>query len=247
LVGFAALFECFGDALGRNSSVACRLIDYSCFYTYCNGRHGAKPGRSVLNGSRIRKGVGMEQTKKTKSAGAPQGLRAPASQAIDFERYVPTVVSRLSVKLRASAKVYFQESYGITLLDWRIISFLAADGPSSAYDIWTLGSLEKAAVSRALRGLVDRGIIVIRNDRKSARRRSVVSLTKAGRRLHDLTFDEIIVRHQRLVGDLTREQIETFIWTAQHLEGRIALMDKEIDPPLSDYDPTKAADPIDRK
>ncbi|MEN3350105.1 MAG: hypothetical protein V7632_3740 [Bradyrhizobium sp.] len=186
----------------------------------------------------------MEQTKKTETTGAP---RPSLSRAIDFERYVPTVVSRLSVKLRASAKVYFQESYGITLLDWRIISFLAAEGPSSAYDIWTLGSLEKAAVSRALRGLDDRGIIVIRNDRKSARGRSVVSLTKAGRKLHDLTFDEIVVRHQRLVGDLTRQQIEAFIWTAQHLEGRIALMDKEIDPPLSDYDPTKTADAIDPK
>lgn len=166
---------------------------------------------------------------------------------LDFARYVPTVVSRLSMKLRASAKVYFQESYGITLLDWRIISFLAAEGPSSAYDIWTLGSLEKAAVSRALRGLVDRDIIAIRNDRKSNRRRSVVSLTKAGRRLHDQTFDEIVVRHQRLMGDLTRDQIETFIWTAQHLEGRIALMDKEIDPPLSDYDPTKVAGSLDQK
>jgi DNA-binding MarR family transcriptional regulator len=180
--------------------------------------------------------------KKTGTAGSAKRVRASASQAIDFERYVPTVVSRLSMKLRASAKVYFQESYGLTLLDWRIISFLAAEGPSSAYDIWTLGTLEKAAVSRALRGLVDRSFVAIRDDRKSTRRRSVVSLTKAGRRLHDLTFDEIVIRHQRLVGDLTRDQIETFVRTAQHIERRIGLMDKEIDPPLSDYDPTKTAD-----
>ena len=183
----------------------------------------------------------MEKTRKTGPAGGQRGVRAAAARAIDFERYVPTVVSRLSVKLRASAKVYFKESYGITLLDWRIISFLAAEGPSSAYDIWTLGALEKAAVSRALRGLVDRDIVAMRNDRNSARRRSVVSLTKAGRRLHDQTLDEILVRHHRLVGDLTRDQIETFIWTAQHLEGRIALMNKEIDRAVPDYDPTKIA------
>lgn len=183
----------------------------------------------------------MGNTKKTAAAGGPNSARPSASRAIDLERYVPTVVSRLSVKLRASAKVYFQGSYGITLLDWRIVSFLAAEGPSSAYDIWTLGSLEKAAVSRALRGLVDRGIVVIRDDRKSTRRRSVASLTKAGRRLHDQTFDEILLRHQRLVGDLTPDQIETFIWTAQHLEGRIALMAKAIDLPSSSYDPTKKA------
>jgi DNA-binding MarR family transcriptional regulator len=189
----------------------------------------------------------MKKSKKTGAAGGVKGARLSAAQAVDFERYVPTVVSRLSMKLRASAKVYFQESYGLTLLDWRIISFLAAEGPSSAYDIWTLGTLEKAAVSRALRGLVDRGFVAIRDDRTSTRRRSVVSLTKAGGRLHDLTFDQIVIRHRRLVGDLTRDQIETFIRTAQHLEKRIGLMDKEIDPPLSDYDPTKIADWFDKK
>jgi len=183
----------------------------------------------------------MGKTKKAGTLEGPDRTPGPSAWVVDFERYVPTVVSRLSMKLRASAKVYFQESYGITLLDWRIVSFLAAEGPSSAYDIWTLGTLEKAAVSRALRGLLDRGIVTVRNDRNSARRRSVVSLTKAGRRLHDETFDEIVVRHQRLVGDLTKEQIETFIWTAHHLEERIALMDKEVGSPLSDYNPTRMA------
>ena len=183
--------------------------------------------------------------KKAKGGGTPgrtRGGRSSALQAIDFDRYIPTIVSRLSVKLRASAKVYFQEKYGITLLDWRIISFLAAEGPSSAYDIWTLGSLEKAAVSRALRGLLDRRLVAVRDDRRSARRRSVVSLTKAGRNLHDSTFDEIVLRHQRLVGDLSRDQIEAFVWTAHHLEGRIGLMDKEIGQPRSDYNPTKTSD-----
>lgn len=193
-------------------------------------------------------GLDIEMAKTTKGKTAAETpVAVSAMQAIDFDRYVPTIVSKLSVKLRASAKIYFQEKYGITLLDWRIISFLAAEGPSSAYDIWTLGSLEKAAVSRALRGLTDRRIVTTRDDRSSARRRSVVSLTKAGRKLHDLTFDEIVVQHQRLLGDLTRDQIEAFVWTAQHLEGRITLMDKEIGPPLSDYSPIKVPYPPGKK
>lgn len=178
---------------------------------------------------------------KARKAASGNGGSTPAAQAIDFERYVPTVVSRLSMKLRASAKDYFEDSYGITLLDWRIMSFIAAEGPSSAYDIWTLGTLDKAAVSRALRVLAERGLIAIRNDKKSTRRRSTVALTKAGRQLHDRSFDEIVLRHQRLVGGLTREQIEAFIWTAQHLEGRIALMAKDTEPPLSAFRPTKPA------
>ncbi len=88
-------------------------------------------------------------------------------RVIDFDRYIPTVVSRLMTKLRASAQPFFDERFGITRLDWRIISFLAAKGPSSAYDIWTLGIMDKAAVSRALRGLAERKIVTIRKSREA--------------------------------------------------------------------------------
>jgi DNA-binding MarR family transcriptional regulator len=181
----------------------------------------------------------MQRARKTVKQNVARPRRSSSPQAIDFERYIPTVVSRLSMKLRASAKVYFEESYGISLLDWRIISFLAAEGPSSAYDIWTLGTLDKAAVSRAVKALANRGLVSIRNDRKSSRRRSVVALTKAGQQLHDRSFDEILCRHQRLAGDLTPDQIATFIWTVQYLEDRIVLMNQDAEARRTDWAPVK--------
>lgn len=143
-------------------------------------------------------------------------------------------------KLRASAQTYFDERYGITRLDWRIISFLAAKGPSSAYEIWTLGSLDKAAVSRALKSLEQRKLVTIRDVPDSARRRTVNSLTRLGRELNEKTFAEIVKRHGRLIGNLTPRQIETFIQTACYLEDRIPFMDHDSDEPATDYDVTQA-------
>jgi DNA-binding MarR family transcriptional regulator len=172
---------------------------------------------------------------------ARSAAKRPASdQVIDFQRYVPTVISRLSMKLRASAKAYFQEQYDITLLDWRILSFLASNGPASAYDIWTMGSLDKAAVSRALKSLDGRGLIGIRDVPNSSRRRTLVTLSKAGRQLHNRMFDDILIRHERLVGELSRQQIETFVKTAEYLETRISEMDKESKIPPSGYSPIKS-------
>lgn len=179
----------------------------------------------------------MELKQKTVRSAAK---RTTSDQAIDFQRYVPTVVSRLSMKLRASAKAYFQEQYDVTLLDWRILSFLASNGPASAYDIWTLGSLDKAAVSRALKSLDGRGLIGIRDVPNSARRRTLVTLSKAGRQLHDRMFDDILIRHERLVGELSRQQIETFIKTAEYLETRISQMGKDSELPPSGYNPAKS-------
>src|ERR1700753_1543181 len=67
---------------------------------------------------------------------------------LDFERYLPTVLSSLVAKLRANAAVFFTGCYGVSLAEWRILSFLAEYGPASAYDIWTRASLDKAVVSR---------------------------------------------------------------------------------------------------
>lgn len=61
-----------------------------------------------------------------------------------------------------------------------------------------------------------------------------------GRQLHDRMFDDILIRHERLVGELSRQQIETFVKTAEYLETRIAQMDKDSDLPPSGYDPAKS-------
>ena len=163
----------------------------------------------------------------------------PIERAIDFRRYVPAVISRVATKMTLSAQAYFQEHFGVTLLEWRVISFIVAEGPSSAYDIWTVGNMDKSAVSRALKALASRGLVSIRDVPRSARRRMLVTLTRSGRRLHDDLFDEITTRHERLVGGLTRTQIESFIVVLEHLEGRIALMDRSSDQQPTGFDPTK--------
>lgn len=193
----------------------------------------------------------MAKAKKSQTVAAKrrsQRLNEPSigpdRRVIDFDRYIPTVVSRLMTKLRASAQTFFDERFGITRLDWRIISFLAAKGPSSAYDIWTLGTLDKAAVSRALRVLSERKIVTIRGEPGSSRKRTVIALTRKGEELNDRCFVEIVNRHNRLLGDLSRKQIEEFIVTAQYLEGRIAFMDKDTEMPSSNFDVTKKPDCI---
>jgi len=164
---------------------------------------------------------------------------ARQGHVLDFDRYIPTIVSRLMTKLRNSAQVFFDEKYGITRLEWRILSFLAAEGPSSAYDIWTLGSLDKAAVSRAVKSLEARGLVAISAVPKSSRRRKAIALTVAGRKLNDATFQEIVLRHQRLLAGLSERDIEKFIATVKHLEQRIPAMSRDDDTALSSFEATK--------
>ncbi|WP_338664836.1 MarR family transcriptional regulator [Pararoseomonas sp. SCSIO 73927] len=133
----------------------------------------------------------------------------PAGEAVAFDRYLPTVLSKLVSELRISANAFFGDRYGVTLIEWRILSFLAAAGPSSAYTIWTEGELDKAAVSRALRGLQGREFVTILPGTRTRRPSLVIDLAPAGRRLHDAMFDEIMLRHERLLDGLSPGDAET--------------------------------------
>jgi DNA-binding MarR family transcriptional regulator len=180
---------------------------------------------------------------KSKKAGAPvrksvqTGHRAGVT--IDFDRYIPTVLSRLVAKFRANANVFFSQAYGVSLAQWRILSFLAEYGPASAYDIWTKSSLDKAVVSRETNALAGKGLVNIEPVKGDVRNRSEISLSETGAELLDRSFNEVLRRHDNLTTGLDTKSVETFLRVVDHLEGRIAYMGENSDLPFSKRAPVK--------
>jgi DNA-binding MarR family transcriptional regulator len=158
---------------------------------------------------------------------------------IDFERYLPTVLSSLVAKFRANANVFFTASYGVSLAEWRILSFLAEHGPASAYDIWTRSGLDKAVVSRESSTLAGKGLVRIEAVKGDARKRSEIRLSKTGAELLDRSFNEVLRRHDNLTAGLDTKSIETFLRVAHHLESRIPAMGEESSLPYSRHAPVK--------
>jgi DNA-binding MarR family transcriptional regulator len=165
-----------------------------------------------------------------------------AERVIDFDRYIPTVLSSLVAKLRANANVFFSQSYGVSLAEWRILSFLREHGAASAYDIWTKAHLDKAVVSRETGSLNDKGLVKIVPVKSSARNRSEIRLTAAGVALLDRSFDEVLRRHDNLTDGLDSKSIETFLRVVDHLERRIPHMSDEATQSYSAHAPIKRVD-----
>jgi DNA-binding MarR family transcriptional regulator len=158
---------------------------------------------------------------------------------IDFDRYLPTVLSSLVAKFRANANVFFTASYGVSLAEWRILSFLAEHGPASAYDIWTRSGLDKAVVSRESGTLAGKGLVRIEAVKGDARKRSEIRLSRTGTELLDRSFNEVVLRHDNLSAGLDTKSIETFLRVAKHLEDRIAHMGEASSLPFSKHAPVK--------
>jgi DNA-binding MarR family transcriptional regulator len=148
-------------------------------------------------------------------------------------------MSTLVAKLRANANVFFTQSYGVSLAEWRILSFLAEYGPASAYDIWTRSNLDKAVVSRETGTLAGKGLVEIEAVKGNVRKRSEIRLSKAGSALLKRSFNEILRRHDNLTAGLDQTSIETFLRVARHLESRIAHMSDPSLRPRSKHAPVK--------
>jgi DNA-binding MarR family transcriptional regulator len=163
----------------------------------------------------------------------------PQELTIDFDRYMPTVASRLVAKFRANANVFFSETYGVSLAEWRVLSFLREYQPASAYDICAKAHLDKAVVSRETTALARKGLVKITPVKGSARNRSEISLSASGTALLDRSFDEVLRRHDNLTAGLDAKSIEIFFRVVEHLERRIPHMSDPSAVPPSSHAPVK--------
>ncbi len=179
--------------------------------------------------------AGKRETVPTRARAKADGDRL----TIDFERYLPTVLSSLVAKFRANANVFFTASYGVSLAAWRVLSFLAEYGPASAYDIWTRSGLDKAVVSRETATLADKGLVKVEAVKGDARKRSEIRLSRTGTALLDRSFHEVVRRHDNLTAGLDTRSIETFLRVAKHLEDHIPQMSKVSALPFSKHAPVK--------
>jgi DNA-binding MarR family transcriptional regulator len=186
----------------------------------------------------------MKSRTATPRSRAPDQRRAPREDArselvIDFERYVPTVLSSLVAKLRANANAFFPQAYGVSLAEWRVLSFLREHEPASAYDIWTNAQLDKAVVSRETTSLRKKGLIELTPVRGSARNRTEIRLTRLGVALLDRSLDEILRRHGNLTAGLDTRALDAFFRVVAHIEQRIPHMGDPSDNAMPAHAPVK--------
>lgn len=79
---------------------------------------------------------------------------------------------------RATAQ-QLQENFGLTLAEWRVLAFICSVGPASAADIGAAFDSDRAEVSRAVKRLIDAGLIE-RNSNEQNRKRQIISVLPSG-------------------------------------------------------------------
>lgn len=102
--------------------------------------------------------------------------------SFDLERYVPYQFSVIAAQLSSNLAALYQEKFGITVAEWRILVNLAYSDSRSVRDIQKRVRLDKAKVSRAVAQLEGRGYLTKKIDGDD-RRLLHLELTDSGRDL----------------------------------------------------------------
>jgi DNA-binding MarR family transcriptional regulator len=121
-----------------------------------------------------------------------------SAHALNLDNYVPAYLTYLAGKISNSASAAYRPQFGIGITDWRIMALLATEPWISAGRVCDVIGLDKAAVSRSVRGMKSTGIVdVHRGD--DDKNRQLIALTRKGLNLHDRIVKLSLKRERQLL------------------------------------------------
>ena len=104
----------------------------------------------------------------------------------------------------------FRDAYGLSLNQWRVIGLVNALTPVTFGRIRRILVMDKGQLSRVIKQLTDRGLLVTHPAADDARAVEL-SLTKMGRELHDKVLIFTSQRNEAVVETLTQEECCEFL------------------------------------
>lgn len=129
---------------------------------------------------------------------------------MNLERYVPALLTFLTNKMSSGASACYRKHFGIGIVEWRLLALLAVEGQANANRMVQTIGLDKSAVSRSLQLLERDSYVSSAMDPQDARR-TTVSLTEAGRSLHDRVLQTALRREQLLLAALNEDEVDMLI------------------------------------
>jgi DNA-binding MarR family transcriptional regulator len=104
-------------------------------------------------------------------------------QALDLEKFLPYRLSVLAQLVSESLHDLYAGPHGLSVTQWRVMAALGRFAPLTASEVGQRIVMDKVAVSRAVAGLMKRGLVE-RSADLDDRRRASLHLTRKGRAIH---------------------------------------------------------------
>src|SRR6267378_3664041 len=97
-------------------------------------------------------------------------IMADGAQALELEKFLPYRLSILAQIVSESLHDLYAGPFGLTVTQWRVMAALGRFAPLTASDVGQRIVMDKVAVSRAVAGLMKRGLVERATDKADRRR-----------------------------------------------------------------------------
>ena len=140
-----------------------------------------------------------------------------------LEDFLPYRLSVLSHTISATIANVYEQRFGVSIPEWRVIAILGRFPGLSAVEVADRTMLDKVAVSRAVTKLIKNGRI----DRQFAdadRRRSILNLSDDGRQVHDEIAPLALAFEHDLLQGISSEDYDAFNIVIERLLAKARLL-----------------------
>ena len=127
---------------------------------------------------------------------------------LKLETFLPYRLSVLSNTLSGAIAATYEDKYGMTMPEWRIMCILAEYPGLSADEVCQKTRIEKSVVSRAVARLLNRHLLSRKFDEQD-RRRSILSLSVTGMLVYDEVIPIAISHEKKLLKNFSRQERAT--------------------------------------
>jgi len=131
------------------------------------------------------------------------------AQALDLENFLPYRLSILAQLVSESLHDLYAGPFGLTVTQWRVMAALGRFAPLTASEVGLRTVMDKVAISRAVAGLMKRGLVERATDRAD-RRRASLGLSVRGRAMHARIVPLALGYQERLYEGLSADERQQF-------------------------------------
>jgi len=132
-------------------------------------------------------------------------MKKESTDTLYLGDFLPYRLSVLSNKISRAIADGYEERFQLSLSEWRVMAVLGGEAKLSAGEVADRTAMDKVAVSRAVKKLLDTGRIT-RTFSPEDKRRSVLSLSESGEGIYAKVVPIALGYEQKVLEMLTEEE-----------------------------------------
>lgn len=144
--------------------------------------------------------------------------RTETDVGLKLDAYLPYRLSVASNAVSGLIARAYQDRFGLSIPQWRIICVLVEDGPSTQGAIVSRTGMDKVTVSRAAQGLAARHLLG-RTEHEADGRSHVLAMSREGQRLYAEIAPLALAYEAALIAGLAPVEVEQLKRLLHRLQG----------------------------